>query len=173
MATLAVVPLSEYLSHTYEPDCDFIEGELEERNVGEELHSELQALLAQIFRNERNAWGVRVLTEQRVQVGPNRFRIPDVCLVPRSRPRGRVITYPPLLCVEVLSPEDRMARVQGRVNDFVHLGVENIWVLDPWERIGYTASEKGFQQPDDGVLRVPGTPIELVLSEVFAGLDEV
>lgn len=173
MATLAVVPLSDYLSQTYEPDCDFIDGELEERNVGEELHSELQNILARIFSVNRHAWSVRSLTEQRVQVGPNRFRIPDLCLVPRSRPRGRVITYPPLLCVEVLSPEDRLARVQERVNDFARLGVENIWVLNPWERLGYAASEHGFEQPKDGVLHVLGTPIRIVLAEVFAELDEV
>lgn len=172
MATLAVVPLTEYLSQTYEPDCDFVDGEIEERNVGEELHSELQNILARIFSTNRQAWSTRSLTEQRVQVGPNRYRIPDLCLVPRSEPRGRVITYPPLLCVEVLSPEDRLARVQERVNDFVQLGVESIWVLNPWERVGYTASERGFEQPNDGILRVPGTPIEIILADVFAELDE-
>ena len=69
MAAPAVVPMSEYLSHTYEPDCDFVEGELEERNAGEELHSELQNILASIFHANRHAWSIRSLTEQRVQLG--------------------------------------------------------------------------------------------------------
>ena len=172
MATLAVVPVSEYLSQTYEPDCDFVDGKLEERNVGEELHSELQNILAGIFRDKRHEWSIRSLTETRVQVAPNRYRIPDICVVPRAQPRGRIITYPPLLCVEVLSPEDRMARVQVRVNDFAQLGVKTIWVLDPWERLAYYASPKGFEQPQDGVLRVPGTAIEISLAELFAELDE-
>lgn len=172
MATLAVVPVSEYLSQTYEPDCDFVDGELEERNVGEELHSELQNILGRILSNHRRDWSIRVMTEQRVQVAPDRFRVPDVCVVPSSRPRGGIISYPPLLCIEVLSPEDRMARVQVRVNDFARLGVESIWVLDPWERLAYYASPKGFEQPSDGVLRVPGTSIEIRLAEIFAELDE-
>lgn len=172
MATLAIVPVSEYLSQTYEPDCDFVDGELEERNMGEELHSELQNILARIFGNRRHEWAVRSLTEARVQVASNRYRIPDLCLVPRNRARGRVITYAPLLCVEVLSPEDRLARVQVRVNDFAELGVRTIWVINPWERIAYYASPDGFDRVTDGVLRVPGTPIEISLAEVFAELDE-
>lgn len=172
MATLAVVPVSEYLSQTYEPDCDYVDGELEERNVGEELHSEVQNNLARIFGNKRHEWAIRSLTETRVQVAPNRYRVPDLCIVPRSRPRGRIITYAPLLCIEVLSPEDRMARAQVRVNDFARLGVQHIWVIDPWERIAYYASPKGFDQPGDGVLRVEGSPIELKLAELFAELDE-
>ena len=65
-----------------------------------------------------------------------------------------------------------MARVQERVNDFAGMGVENIWVINPWERVAYYASMKGFDQPGDGVLRVPGTSISVVLQDVFAELDE-
>jgi hypothetical protein len=36
-----MVPLSEYLSTTYRPDCDFLEGELKERNMGEQPHARL------------------------------------------------------------------------------------------------------------------------------------
>jgi Uma2 family endonuclease len=175
MATLAIVPVSEYLSQTYEPDCDFVDGELEERNVGEEQHSELQGILAGVFRNMRLEWKVRSLPEVRIRVSANRYRIPDICLVPRSRPRqlkGSVISYAPILCVEILSPEDRMSRVQSKVNEYVRMGVQGVWVIDPWERIGYTASEKGFDQPSDGILRVVNTAISVSLAEIFAELDE-
>ena len=175
MATLAIVPVSEYLSQTYEPDCDYLDGELEERNVGEEQHSELQGILAGIFRNMRVEWNVRSLPEVRIRVSPSRYRVPDICLVPRSRPRqprGSVISYAPILCVEVLSPEDRMSRVQKKVDEYARMGVQSIWVIDPWERIGYYASERGFEQPKDGVLRVPGTAIEVKLEDLFAELDE-
>ena len=173
MSTAALIPVSEYLSSIYHPDCDYVEGELEERNMGEELHAEIQSILVRIVGNHRHEWAVRVLTEQRVQLTPTRFRIPDICIVPRERPRGRIIGYPPLLCIEILSPEDRMHRMQGKVNEFAAFGVRNIWVVDPWERIGYYASPRGFEQPEDGTLRVAGTPIAITLADVFAELDEV
>ena len=43
MASGTLVPLGEYLETVYEPDCEYIDGELVERNVGELEHSGLQA----------------------------------------------------------------------------------------------------------------------------------
>jgi len=38
------VSVEEYLNTSYRPDCDYLEGELLERNVGEWDHSRLQGL---------------------------------------------------------------------------------------------------------------------------------
>ena len=45
MVGVMAVSLDEYLNTSYRPDCDFLEGEILERNVGEWDHSRLQALL--------------------------------------------------------------------------------------------------------------------------------
>lgn len=173
MTTSPLIPVSEYLSSIYHPDCDYVDGELEERNKGEQPHSALQAIIAGIFRSCKQGWNVRVLTEQRVQISETRFRVPDVCVLRRDDPKDRIVAWAPLLCIEVLSPEDRLSRMRHKVNEFVAFGVRNIWVLDPWERVGYYASSKGFKQPDDGTLRVEGTPIQIVLADIFAELDEL
>ena len=48
MATAAsLISIEEYLSHTYEPDCDYVDGHLEERNLGERDHSRLHSVLGQ------------------------------------------------------------------------------------------------------------------------------
>ncbi|MBB5065031.1 Uma2 family endonuclease [Granulicella mallensis] len=172
MASSVLVPVSEYLASSYHPDRDYIDGELKERNMGEEAHAEVQAILARIIGNHRAEWGVRVMTEVRVQTLATHFRIPDVCVVPSSRPRGTVIRYAPTLCIEILSPEDRMSNVQEKVNEYARFGVPSIWVIDPQQRVGYHASLHGFEQPADGVLRVVGSPIEISLAEIFAELDE-
>lgn len=41
----ARVSLEEYLNTNYEPDCDYVDGTLEDRNVGKQKHSQTQALL--------------------------------------------------------------------------------------------------------------------------------
>ena len=46
MSTGTVVTLSEYLATSYRPDCEYLDGELLERNVGEWDHSRLQMLLS-------------------------------------------------------------------------------------------------------------------------------
>ena len=172
MGTVALIPVSEYLTQMYHPDCDYVDGELRERNVGEQPHSELQAIIARIFGQHRRDWNVRVLTEQRVQVSATRYRIPDICVLNRTDPKDRIVTWAPLLCIEILSEEDRMTDLQAKVDEFYELGVRNVWVLDPWKRIAYYASPKGFEQPSDGHLRVVGTTIGITLADVFAELDE-
>ena len=53
MATETQVALEEYLSTVYEPDCDYVDGELEDRNAGEHDHSDLQSEIIHYFRNRR------------------------------------------------------------------------------------------------------------------------
>ena len=172
MATAALIPISEYLQTTYRPDLDYVDGELKERNVGEQPHGDLQMILGTIFRNNRLAWGVRPLGDTRVQVTPTRFRIPDVCVVRNTDPKDPIIRFVPLLCIEILSKDDRLYEMQERINDYAVMGVKDIWVIDPWKRVGYLASAKGFTQPDDGTLRIEGTPVKILLAEIFAELDE-
>jgi len=44
------------------------------------------------------------------------------------------VTTPPLLCVEVLSPDDRMVDMQGKIDDYLAMGVPAIWVVNPSSR---------------------------------------
>jgi Uma2 family endonuclease len=173
VATAVLVPVSEYLSTAYRPDCDYIDGELKERRVGERPHTQLQIILGAIFRNNRKEWHVVAMGDQRVQVLPTRFRVPDLCVVRASDPADNIVTVPPLLCVEILSKGDTLHELQERVDDYIGMGAENVWVVNPWNRTAYYGSLRGFEQPGDGVLRIAGTPIEIQLAEVFAELDEV
>ncbi len=172
MATPVLIPVSEYLSTTYRPDRDYVDGELKERNVGEQPHAHVQSIINGIFRENRKTWGVRPLPEQRLQITSSRYRIPDVCVIRNTDGKDPIINFTPLLCVEVVSSEDRMTELQRRVDDYVSIGVKTTWVIDPWKRVGYHASDKGFVQPADGILRLEGTPIEVSLADVFAELDE-
>ena len=172
MATATSIPLSEYLQTIYEPDCDFIDGELKERNVGEQPHSHLQSILAGIFRDNRRVWLVRSLTEQRIQTRPTRFRIPDVCILRSSDPRDPIIRFAPFICLEILSKDDSLMDLQEKVDEFQALGVEHIWIVDPKLRKGYIASAQGFRHTDNGIFTIPGTPIRIDLAEVFAEFDE-
>ena len=115
MASSTLIPVSEYLSTTYRPDCDYIEGELQERNLGERAHSFLQSILVAIFNANRHSWKIVAGTEIRVQVGVERYRVPDVGVMRRSDPVDPIVKTAPLICIEVLSPEDRLQRMQERI----------------------------------------------------------
>ncbi len=172
-STPVFVPLEEYLRTTYRPDRDWINGETKERNLGEQSHARIQAYFTYLFRLNAAQWGVRVLPEQRVQVLPNRFRIPDVCLVPGSDPLVEILRIPPLLCIEILSRDDRMSDIQERVEDYLAMDVPTIWVVDPQRRRAYVAHSSGALEPVPTELTVANTGIRIPLADIFAELDEL
>lgn len=170
MATAVTIPIEEYLHTSYLPDRDYVDGETQERNLGEQWHSAVQINLGHLFLQHRNEWKLRPLTEQRVRVAGDRVRIPDVCVVPASEPFVGVLGKPPLLCIEVLSPEDRWRRVQERVQD---MGVGAVWIVNPLSRDIWTVTGGG--EPllhDDSPLTLAGTPVHIPVSQIFALIDE-
>lgn len=173
MATSTAVstPLEEYLTTSYRPDCDWVDGEVRERNVGEQPHANVQAFLAYVFRLHLDDWSVRGLPEQRVQTSDRHFRIPDICVIRRETPFEAIVRTAPLLCVEILSREDRMGEILERVEDYLGMGVKAVWVIDPWRRKAYTAIRMGSLDAVPDVLTVEGTAIRVPLAEVFAELD--
>jgi Uma2 family endonuclease len=167
--TRLAVPVSEYLHSSYSPDCDYVDGELQERNWGELDHAEVQSALVHWFRSHDKEWNIRAFTELRMQITPTRFRIADVCLISRSEPADQVLRRPPIAIIEVLSPEDRISRYQERFGDYRQMGIRHIWVVDPQTRSGYDCSTGSWIETTS--LAVENSPIAVDLSVIFTELD--
>ena len=171
MASSTLISIQEYLASVYRPDRDFVDGELQERNLGELEHSLLQTATVTWFWTRREVWRVLPLVEQRVQVATTRFRVPDVTVLRSGQTREPIITVPPLILIEILSKDDTLRSMRERVDDYLTFGVEHVWILDPATRRAYVCTETAFQEPEKGQLVVPGTPIQLVLKELFSQMD--
>jgi Uma2 family endonuclease len=168
MAARTLISVEEYLATSYRPDCDYVDGEVVERNLGTRDHGWLQAAITAYFFNRRRQWNITVITELRVRVKPTRFRIPDVCVILGDTDE-QVLTRPPFICIEVLSPKDRMSRVEQRIADYLEMGVPCVWVLDPETRQAYTATPpEGLREVKTGVLKTEKPALEVPLSELFA-----
>jgi len=165
MSTTLAVPVSEYLETSYRPDCEYIDGELLERNVGEWDHSRLQALVSRYLGNREKESGTFVVVEQRVQVKPTRFRVPDISVVMRP-PEGGIIKEPPFLCVEILSPRDRMQEMQERIDDYIAFGVPFVWLIHPKTRRAFVYTAEGVRELKDGVLCTEDPEIRVPLAEL-------
>ncbi|MGA3263724.1 MAG: Uma2 family endonuclease [Terracidiphilus sp.] len=165
------ISVREYLATSYRPDCEYVDGRIEERNAGEYDHGLLQTILGYLFMTHREDWGVQAVTDVRTQVRSRRFRVPDLSVLRSDAPKEQIITHPPLIVIEILSPEDRLSRFQERIEDYLVFGVENIWIIDPESRTAYTATASGLHPVRTNELSVPETPIRVVLSELFAELD--
>ena len=167
MATVIQIPLDEYLGKNYRPDREYVDGEIRERNVGKYEHARIQALLAAWFNQHEKAWGAQVVTEQRVRVSPTRVRIPDVALLTLGS-QPDVIVEPPLLIVEILSPDDSYSDTQERSQDYRKMGVETVWIIDPKTRTGRMCS--GAEWVEATRLEVKGTPLYVNLPDIFSQL---
>ena len=143
-----LVPVETYLSTPYDPDCDYVDGVLEERNAGEKDHSKLQGNLYVYLRHHFEKFYTAI--EQRIRVAPARFRVPDLCVYTQE-PAEQILVTPPFLCVEILSPEDRMSRMQEKIEDYLKFGVRFVWLIDPRSK---RAEIHTNERSEEGLFRV-------------------
>ena len=80
-----------------------------------------------------------------------------------------VLIEPPLLIVEILSPDDTFADLQKRARDYQAMGVETIWIVDPDTRTAQICTRSAWIPATR--LIVEGTQISLDLESLFKDLD--
>jgi Uma2 family endonuclease len=174
MAALASAPavsVEEYLHSVYEPDMDFVDGVLEDRNVGELDHWKIQRALYDILAKGEHSGGYFVVQETRMQVSSTRFRVPDTCLISADKLQQQIIRNPPLLCIEVLSPEDRVTRLQRRCKDYLDMGVPEVWLFDPATRVAYVMRGETTTEYREGSLKLESLGLDVKLADIFSILD--
>ena len=160
MSTFTLVSVGEYLSTSYRPDQEYIDGRLLERNVGEWDHSWLQReILAYCIRHWDTS-GLLAMPELRVQVKATRFLVPDITVV-RGNPGQQIVTNPPFLCIEILSPDDSMTSMQEKIDDYLTFGVENLWIIDPRRKKAFWADSAGIHEAADSILRAESIQMNL------------
>ena len=129
--TLQPVPVEVYLRSSYEPDAEYVDGEIQERPKGEDSHSAWQSAILLWFRQHEKEWDIRVRPELRIQVAATRFRVPDVAILDRSTVKKLIATHTAVAIFEVLSPEDTIRRMKQKLDDYHRMGIPEIWVIDP------------------------------------------
>jgi Uma2 family endonuclease len=129
MATKVMVPLADYLSTSYEHDREYVHGEVVERGMPTYSHSRLQG---EIYFRLRMA-GLIAATELRLAMMGDIYRIPDVCAFVKE-PQAEVPSDPPLVVVEIVSPDDRYSELKAKLREYQEFGVPYIWVVDPQDQ---------------------------------------
>jgi Uma2 family endonuclease len=169
-STTVLVPRKVYLESSYSPDRDWVDGELKERKLGEFEHANLQGTLTTLITNRRREWKVRALPEQRIQVSANRYRVPDITVIPLEAGRPAILTEPPLACIEILSPDETVSELRERCKDYQQMGVPFIWSFDPLDRKAWTMEADGSWKAAQAELKAGS--IVLSVKEVFEASAE-
>jgi len=164
-AQLSRVPVEVYLTSSYEPDAEYVDGAIEERQMGEWSHADWQAAILEFFRSRRVEWNIRAAAELRVQVSAGNFRVPDVTILDRNRPVEQIITHPPVAVIEILSPEDTVSRMMTKLREYEQMGIKTILVLDP--------NGRSFRYLSSRLEPLPAEPFDLPGSACRFDLDEI
>ena len=128
MSVGTLVPLAEYLDTSYDPDVEYVDGVLVERNEGDWLHSLVQRnLIVALSRKYPHLFAV---PELRFRTKETRYRLPDVTVL-LSPPGSRFLLAAAHIAIEILSEDDRMTRVLEKLAEYEAAGVAHIWVVDP------------------------------------------
>jgi len=167
MSVGTLLSIGDYLNTTYRPDCDFIDGQVVERNVGKRKHGYAQAEITGWFIQRKSTLRLQPITELRLRVAAGRVRIPDVLVAEIPIPDEEVFTTPPYLCIEVMSPDDTINGMQDRIDDYLRFGVPNVWVIDPEKHRGWRVTSEGWATATHGNMRTADGRVAMPLSDVL------
>jgi Uma2 family endonuclease len=168
MSTKVLMDVSEYLRTAFEgADCEFLDGEIVERNMGELPHGKVQGNLYYLLRQLRARLGILPVPEIRIQISSRRYRVPDIAVWRNDDIGTGIPTVAPFLVVEILSPEDRMVRMLPKIQEYLSIGVEWIWIVDPQEQSALLYSQKNPAGAVCDILRAENPAIEIPLTAAF------
>jgi Uma2 family endonuclease len=100
--------------------------------------------------------------------------VPDVLVMERPfRQSNRVVLDPPLLIVEIVSPEDKHSETLRRFREYEKLGVPYIVHVDPEDRTTYMFVHGDLVRRDDlATIETRNGPLPFDTRELLALLDE-
>jgi Uma2 family endonuclease len=170
MATSALLSPEQYLAkHFGEREPEFVRGELVNRPMPTFAHAEAQAILAGLFRELRKAHQVHGVTEIRVRLKHDLFRIPDVALFAGPRPQEQVPSSPPLVVVEITSPDDRHQDLLEKLEEYRAWGVQHVWVVEPELKMLHVYSATGLSNVSE--FELPDLDFRVSAQDLFARTD--
>jgi Uma2 family endonuclease len=168
MVPRPLVCVEEYLRSTDKPNCDYIDGVLYEKAWANRNHGVIQGYVACLIMH---CPGFEVGIEVTVQIRPGKYLVPDLAVQDRDHIQKPYPTEPVHLCVEILSPEDRIGAVFTKCEDYHAWGVETVWIVDPenpraWE---FRKGRRPVEVPLTGSLTAPG--ISISLPDLFSAVS--
>jgi Uma2 family endonuclease len=163
--TTPLVSVEEYLRRTEKPNAEYEDGVVYPKPLPSFSHADLEYVATDLLRKQ----GAHAFPELTVRVTPTKFLVPDVAAV--RRVEGDYLTEPAVLCIEILSPGQRLGEMLAKCEKYHAWGVPYCWVIDPekktaWE---YHSGGEPVKMDPNGALRAG--ELGIALPELFSGLN--
>lgn len=164
LPTSPLVSVEEYLNASYDPDVEYVDGVLVERNVGDWLHSLVQSNILVALRQKFPH--LKTVAELRMKVTDTRFRLPDVCVL-LAAPKTKYLADAPYIVIEILSEGDDMSLVMEKLREYDRKGVPNIWLIDPRLQLMSVYRDAVLQEVAGDTIATGDQRVSLTRNEVF------
>ena len=121
MTSPGLVSVDDYLRLTDDGRFEYVDGVLIERPMATWEHAMLQVWIAGLIM--RLYHGCAAGSEVRSRLREREYRVPDIAVDLRANIAGKSYPDGPLyLCVEILSPEDRLGKTFEKMRALPRLG---------------------------------------------------
>ena len=166
-AVSTLISVEDYLAHETKPASEYEDGVLRQKPMPTWDHGVLQRRIGHLLNNA----DMVSASEVTVQIREGKFLVPDVIVQRRDAIQRPYPVLPVPLCVEILSPTDRISEALAKCEDYHTWGVAITWIVDPEERRAwlYRNGHRPEEVPANGSLVAEGVAIPL--AEVFEALD--
>jgi len=171
MATATHLSLEEFhrLYDGVKPNYEYWFGEAIQKPMATSVHGVLQCVLIMLLR----ARGWIVAPEVTLKLVPDAAPVPDL-IASRERLQLPYPTKPVGICIEILSPDDRLKNTIEKGKHYLAWGVPHVWIVEPQSRTAWMMTREhpeGVWVHPDGNLLAEDTGISL--SELFAEVDKM
>ena len=161
-----LVTVEEYLAISEKPYFEYLDGVLRQKAMPTYEHGMMEWRFLSLIN--KPAAGFAACPELTVRLSETRFLVPDVGVQRRSELQRPYPTKPIFLCIEILSPDNRLAVTVAKCEEYHAWGVPFCWIVDPedkrcWE---YHAGERPHEISDDGHLTAQ--ELSLSVTNIFA-----
>jgi Uma2 family endonuclease len=170
--TTAPLALEEYLHNPEYERYEYVDGQAVAINVGSKKHGRIQFRISRYLDSylEQNPIGYGA-AELRCRIG-KRFRLPDICIVfGDESPDSEYLDRSPDFVIEIRSPDDTMAFMVRKMEEYLGAGTKLGWLILPEERSvlvfspGRTPHAAVMGESLDGGDVLPG--LTLALGQIF------
>ena len=166
VATKTQITAEQYLRMTFEPDAEFVHGEIVERAMPDYIHGRLEYLISLAFGRLIQSSRLYPCLEVRMKLAADVYRIPDVAVFTESQ--QPVPDTPPLIAIEILSKDDRHSDLMQKLEEYLAWGIANIWVVDPITKRFSAYTHLGLQNVSS--FSLSNYSFQLTPSDLFSDL---
>jgi Uma2 family endonuclease len=161
------IGVEEYLALAFpdRPEPDYVHGEVVERALPTPIHARIQVQLGRFFAPLEERARLISMSELRVRIEPDVFRVVDFAVYRGHVPEGRFGANPAFIAIEIVSPDDNYHNLTQRLEDYRRWGVPHVWLVDPWLKRLYECTDAGLLQRPS--LALPDFDFAITAEEVF------